>query len=257
MNESFPAYLISKVDDGQVAELTRLGEADLMPGDVTVKVEYSAVNYKDGLALTGRAPVVRKFPLVPGIYFAGTVSRSEHVRFQPGDRVVLNGFGVGEVHHGGFAGRARVSGDWLVPLPQRLSTRQAMAIGTAGYTAMLCVMALERHGITPDSGDILVTGAAGGSYWCSLGSVYSKDTLVLFGVFLDGHYWKEFFAGQFEARPAHPCVPDPEALLRERAERFIFRTACRPADFPRGTFGCSLTGEGKLRHSSDREDRWR
>jgi acrylyl-CoA reductase (NADPH) len=162
VNKSFPAYLVSKRDDGQAVKFTRLKDADLMPGDVTVKVEYSALNYKDGLALTGRAPVVRKFPLVPGIDFAGTVLNSEHVGFQPGDRVVLNGFGVGEVHHGGFAGRARVSGDWLVPLPAGLTTRQAMAIGTAGYTAMLCVMALERHGIVPESGDILVTGAAGG-----------------------------------------------------------------------------------------------
>lgn len=159
---SFPAYLISKTDDGQVAELKQLTEADLMDGDVTVKVEYSALNYKDGLAMTGASPVVRRFPLVPGIDFAGTVVKSEHAGFQTGDKVVLNGWGVGEVHSGGFAGLARVKGDWLVQLPDGLSTRQAMAIGTAGYTAMLCVMALEHHGVTPDSGDILVTGASGG-----------------------------------------------------------------------------------------------
>ncbi|MCU7924350.1 MAG: oxidoreductase [Candidatus Thiodiazotropha sp. (ex Dulcina madagascariensis)] len=135
---------------------------DLMDGDVTVKVDYSALNYKDGLALTGKAPVVRRFPLVPGIDFAGSVISSDHAEFQPGDRVVLNGFGVGEVHSGGFAGMARVNGDWLVSLPQGFTTRQAMAVGTAGYTAMLCVMALEQHGLTPESGEILVTGAAGG-----------------------------------------------------------------------------------------------
>jgi acrylyl-CoA reductase (NADPH) len=133
-----------------------------MEGDVTVRVEYSALNYKDGLAMTGRAPVVRRFPLVPGIDFAGTVEDSQHPGFRVGERVVLNGFGVGEVHSGGYAGRARVKGEWLVPLPEGLSCRQAMAIGTAGYTAMLCVMALERHGIKPADGEILVTGASGG-----------------------------------------------------------------------------------------------
>ncbi|MCU7928705.1 MAG: oxidoreductase [Candidatus Thiodiazotropha sp. (ex Dulcina madagascariensis)] len=162
MSGTFPAYLISKTDSGQLTELKEISMDDLMDGDVTVKVDYSALNYKDGLALTGKAPVVRRFPLVPGIDFAGSVISSDHAEFQPGDRVVLNGFGVGEVHSGGFAGMARVNGDWLVSLPQGFTTRQAMAVGTAGYTAMLCVMALEQHGLTPESGEILVTGAAGG-----------------------------------------------------------------------------------------------
>ena len=162
MSNTFPAYLISKTDDGQVTELKRLTDTDLMKGDVTVKVEYSALNYKDGLAMTGKAPVVRRFPLIPGIDFSGTVVISEHGSFKPGDKVVLNGFGVGEVHSGGFAGLARVKGDWLVRLPEGLTPRQAMAIGTAGYTAMLCVMALENHGLKPDAGEILVTGASGG-----------------------------------------------------------------------------------------------
>ncbi|PVV11171.1 MAG: oxidoreductase [gamma proteobacterium symbiont of Ctena orbiculata] len=162
MPETFPAYLISKTDNGQVAELKDITLADLMDGDVTVKVEYSTLNYKDGLALTGSAPVVRRFPLVPGIDFAGSVVSSEHAGFKQGDRVVLNGFGVGEVHSGGYAAMARVKGDWLVALPEGFTTRQAMAVGTAGYTAMLCVMALEQHGLTPDSGELLVTGAAGG-----------------------------------------------------------------------------------------------
>ena len=133
-----------------------------MEGDVTVRVEYSTLNYKDGLALTGKSPVVRKFPLTPGIDFSGTVIGSEHSGFKIGDRVVLNGFGVGEAHSGGYAQKARVKGDWLVHLPDQIDSRQAMAIGTAGYTAMLCVMALEHHGIQPDNGDLLVTGASGG-----------------------------------------------------------------------------------------------
>lgn len=162
MLQSFRAYQIVKEDGGQKAVLTNLSEHDLMEGDVTVRVEYSAFNYKDGLAITGKAPVVRRFPLTPGIDFAGEVVASSHHSFAPGDKVVLNGFGVGEVHSGGFSQMARVKGDWLVRLPAGLTSRQAMAIGTAGYTSMLCVMALERHGLTPASGDILVTGAAGG-----------------------------------------------------------------------------------------------
>ena len=133
-----------------------------MEGNVTVAVEHSTVNYKDGLAITGKAPIIRKFPLIPGIDLAGRVMRSEDPRFQTGDRVVLNGYGLGEVHHGGYAERARVKGDWLILLPENISTASAMAIGTAGYTAMLCVLALEDAGVTPDKGDVLVTGAAGG-----------------------------------------------------------------------------------------------
>ena len=162
MSKSFRAIRVSKTDDGQKTELVELGLDDLMEGDVTVAVDYSTVNYKDGLALTGKAPVVRVWPLIPGIDFAGRVETSSHSGFKPGDRVVLNGWGVGEKHHGGFAQMARVKGDWLVSLPDTISTMQAMMIGTAGYTAMLCVMALEFHGATPDKGDVLVTGAAGG-----------------------------------------------------------------------------------------------
>ena len=159
---TFPAYQATKTDDGQSISLTELTEDDLMEGDVTVKVEYSALNYKDGLAMTNSAPIIRHYPLIPGIDFAGTVMSSQNDRFSEGDRVVLNGFGVGESHSGGFAGVARVNSDWLVPLPETLSSRQAMAIGTAGYTAMLCILALEQHGIKPDDGKILVTGASGG-----------------------------------------------------------------------------------------------
>jgi acrylyl-CoA reductase (NADPH) len=162
MIDTFRAYQITKDEKGQKVALTTLTEADLMAGDVTVKVEYSAVNYKDGLAMTGRAPVVRRFPLTPGIDFAGTVISSENSAFAAGNKVLLNGFGVGEVHSGGFSEIARVEGKWLIPLPEGISPRQAMEVGTAGYTAMLCVLALETHGIAPESGDILVTGAAGG-----------------------------------------------------------------------------------------------
>jgi acrylyl-CoA reductase (NADPH) len=163
---TFKAIVIEKSDGGQKASLTDFDEADLMAGDVTVRIEWSTVNYKDGLAVTGKAPVVRRFPMIAGIDFAGTVESSSHQRWKPGDRVILNGWGLGETHLGGYAGKARVKGDWLVELPARNSAREAMAIGTAGYTAMLAVMALERHGVTPQQGPVIVTGAAGG-----LGSV--------------------------------------------------------------------------------------
>ncbi len=159
---SFRAIRLAKTETGQETRFLNLTDADLMEGDVDVRVEYSTVNYKDGLALTGKSPVVRVWPLTPGIDFAGVVETSTHAGFKPGDRVVLNGWGVGETHHGGYAQKARVKGDWLIKLPDAISTAHAMAIGTAGYTAMLSVMALEHEGVTPDKGDIVVTGAAGG-----------------------------------------------------------------------------------------------
>ena len=159
---SFRAIRLAKTETGQETRFVNLTDADLMDGDVDVRVEYSTVNYKDGLALTGKSPVVRVWPLTPGIDFAGVVETSTHAGLKPGDRVVLNGWGVGETHHGGYAQKARVKGDWLIKLPDAISTAHAMAIGTAGYTAMLSVMALEHEGVTPDKGDIVVTGAAGG-----------------------------------------------------------------------------------------------
>ena len=163
MSDRFKAILISRdAEKKQSVAVTELTEADLMEGDVTVAIEATTINYKDGLAITGKAPVVRRFPLVPGIDFAGTVISSSHPDWKPGDKVILNGWGTGETHHGAFAEKSRVKGDWLVPLPKGMSVRDAMAIGTAGYTAMLSVMALERHGITPDRGPVVVTGAAGG-----------------------------------------------------------------------------------------------
>ncbi len=159
---TFKALLASKDGDTLSTTIVDLTEADLRDGDVTVAVDYSTVNYKDGMAVTGRLPVIQTFPLVPGIDLAGTVEASSHPDFKVGDRVVANGWGLSQTHHGGYAQKARLSGDWLVKLSELLSTKDAMAIGTAGYTAMLSVLALEHGGITPDKGDILVTGANGG-----------------------------------------------------------------------------------------------
>jgi acrylyl-CoA reductase (NADPH) len=159
---TFKAMVIEKVDGGTKAALADFDETNFMDGDVTVRVEYSTVNYKDGLAITGKAPVVRRFPMIAGIDFAGTVEASSHADWKAGDKVILNGWGCGETHLGAYAEKARVKGDWLVPLPASMSAREAMAIGTAGYTAMLAVMALERHGLTPEQGPVVVTGAAGG-----------------------------------------------------------------------------------------------
>jgi acrylyl-CoA reductase (NADPH) len=161
MQEPFEALLLTKSNGGQAA-WTSLTSADLMEGDVTVRVTHSTVNYKDGLAIAGKAPVVRRWPMIPGIDFSGVVETSSHAGFKPGDLVVLNGWGLGETHLGGYARYARVKGDWLVPLPEGLTLAEAMAIGTAGYTAMLAVLALERHGVQPAQGPVLVTGAAGG-----------------------------------------------------------------------------------------------
>ena len=159
---AFKAIVIEKADGGTKAALTEFDEANLMDGDVTVRVEYSTLNYKDALAVTGKAPVVRRFPMIAGIDFAGTVESSTHAGWKPGDKVILNGWGCGETHLGAYAEKARVKGDWLVPLPKTMSAQEAMAIGTAGYTAMLAVLALQRHGLTPANGPIAVTGAAGG-----------------------------------------------------------------------------------------------
>jgi acrylyl-CoA reductase (NADPH) len=159
---AFRAVVIDRNETGQKVEVRAFDEADLMEGDVTVRVTHSTLNYKDGLALTGKAPVVRRFPMIPGVDLAGIVEVSSHPDFKPGEAVVLNGWGLGETHLGAYAEKVRVKGDWLIPLPPGLTPSQAMAIGTAGYTAMLCLMTLERHGLGPDRGPAIVTGAAGG-----------------------------------------------------------------------------------------------
>ena len=156
------ALITEKTDTGLTTRLGELAAEDLGQGDVTVAVEWSTINYKDGLALTGRSPIMASHPMVGGIDLAGTVEASDNPAFKPGDKVLANGWGLSQTHNGGYATKARVPADWLIPLPQAFTTRQAMAIGTAGYTAMLCVLALEHGGLTPDSGDILVTGANGG-----------------------------------------------------------------------------------------------
>ena len=158
----FKGILIRKDGTGYQAGIEEIDEKQLPEGDVTVNVSYSSLNYKDGLAITGKGPVVRKFPMIPGIDLAGTVESTIHPDYKVGDTVLLNGWGVGEVHWGGLAQKARLKGDWLVPLPKQFTPQQAMSIGTAGYTAMLCILALERQGLTPEHGEVLVTGAAGG-----------------------------------------------------------------------------------------------
>ena len=159
---TFKAIRVDKADKGITVALTQFDEADLMEGDVSLRVEWSALNYKDGLAVTGKAPVVRRFPMIAGIDLAGTVERSSHPQWKPGDKVICTGWGMGETHLGAYAEKARVKGNWLVRLPEGMSARDAMAIGTAGFTAMLAVLALEKHGLAPKDGPIVVTGAAGG-----------------------------------------------------------------------------------------------
>ena len=212
MSDSFKAILISRGDDGrQSVDVREMADADLMPGDVTVAVEATTVNYKDGLAITGKAPVVRRFPMVPGIDFAGTVIASENPEWKAGDKVVLNGWGVGETHYGAYAGHARVKGEWLVPLPASMAPKDAMAIGTAGYTAMLCVMALERHGITPERGPVIVTGASGGvgSVAVSLLSGLGYQVIASTGRASEHAYLKELGAVEIIPR-FRPPRPLPE-----------------------------------------------
>lgn len=212
----FKGILIDKADDKQTAKLTDIDEAQLPDHDVTVDVEYSTLNYKDALALTASAPIVRNFPLVPGIDFSGTVSASDNPNYKPGDKVVLNGWDVGESHWGGLAGKARVKGDWLVPLPDAFDTRQAMAIGTAGYTAMLCVLALERQGVTPDKGEIVVSGASGGvgSVAVAVLSKLGYKVVALTGRVDEGDYLKALGASEVMDRAELEGKGKP--LARER-----------------------------------------
>lgn len=213
---TFKAVLIEKSDSGQKVSLTEFDEANLMDGDVTVRVEYSCINYKDGLAVTGMAPVVRRWPMIPGIDFAGVVEGSSHKDWKPGDRVVLNGYGLGETHLGGWAGKARLKGDWLVPLPEGISTREAMAVGTAGYTAMLAVMALEDHGVTPSSGTVLVTGAVGGvgSVSIALLSKLGYTVAASTGRAAEADYLKSLGASEIIDRAELAGQPKP--LAKER-----------------------------------------
>lgn len=212
----FKGIVIEKDEAGYRAAVQEIDEAQLPEGNVTVRVSHSTLNYKDGLAITGKGPVVRKFPMVPGIDLAGIVEASSHPEYKAGDAVVLNGWGVGENHWGGLAQKARLNGDWLVPLPKQFTPRQAMAIGTAGYTAMLCVMALERHGVTPAHGEIVVTGAAGGvgSVAVALLSKLGYTVVAVSGRSEEAVYLKALGAAEVLERAAFANPGKP--LARER-----------------------------------------
>jgi acrylyl-CoA reductase (NADPH) len=216
MKDRFAAVLIRKEDNVQKVDDVQLSLSDLMEGDVVVAVSHSTVNYKDGLVLTGRSPVVRKFPMIPGIDLAGTVETSAHPKFKPGDKVLLNGYGLSETHYGGYAEYARVKGDWLVPLPSAFTPAEAMAIGTAGYTAMLCVLALEDARVMPGNGPVVVTGASGG-----VGSVAIAVLAKLgYGVIAstgrpeEEPYLKSL--GASEIIPRTQLSADPRPLAKER-----------------------------------------
>lgn len=212
----FKGILIEKDEAGYRASVQGIDDARLPEGDVTVRVDYSSLNYKDGLAITGKGPVVRKFPMVPGIDIAGTVEASANPDYKAGDRVVLNGWGVGETHWGGLAQKARLRGEWLVPLPAAFSARQAVAIGTAGYTAMLCVMALERHGVKPGDGEIVVTGAAGGvgSVAIAVLAKLGYTVVAVSGRSEEGDYLKQLGAAEIIDRSAFSAPGKP--LGKER-----------------------------------------
>jgi acrylyl-CoA reductase (NADPH) len=213
---TFKALRIDKADKGTTAKITQFDEAELMDGDVTVAVQWSTLNYKDGLALTGKAPVVRRFPMIAGIDFAGTVAQSANPDWKVGDKVVCNGWGMGETHLGAYAEKARVKGEWLVKLPDGLSTRDAMAIGTAGYTAMLSVLALEDHGLTPASGPIVVTGAAGGvgSVATAILSKLGYQVIASTGRTSEADYLKHLGAAEIIDRAELAAAPRP--LNKER-----------------------------------------
>ncbi len=211
----FKAIVIEKIEGGSKAALTDFDEANLMDGDVTVRVEYSTINYKDGLAITGKAPVVRRWPMIGGIDFAGAVETSANPAWKAGDKVILNGFGLGETHLGGYAEKARVKGDWLVRLPDGMTTHEAMAIGTAGYTAMLCVIALERHGVKPSQGPVIVTGATGGvgSVAIALLSKLGYSVIASTGRMSEADYLKSLGASEIIERgelsgPAKPLAKE-------------------------------------------------
>lgn len=245
----FKGILIEKDEAGYRASYQSLPEEVLPAGDVTVAVEWSSLNYKDGLALTGAAPVVRRFPLIPGIDLAGTVLESQHPDWRPGDKVVLNGWGVGETHSGGLAERARVQGDWLVPLPSGLSPRDAMAIGTAGYTAMLCVMALEKHGVAPGDGDILVTGANGGvgSVAIALLAKLGYRVVAATGRLNEADYLKSLGAAEVIDRadlaaPGRPLGKERWAGVIDTVGSHTLANACATTRYGGAVAACGLAG---------------
>ena len=243
----FKAILINKDEQGYRAELGQADEANLPEGDVRVKVLYSTLNYKDGLAITGKSPVVRSFPMVPGIDFAGEVIESANSKFKVGDRVLLNGWGVGEGHWGGLAQQARVKGDWLIPLPKGFTAKQALAIGTAGYTAMLCVMALQKHGLKPSDGEVLVTGAAGGvgSFAVHLLSKLGFTVVASTGRMAETEYLKKLGASEVIDRatlsePGKPLAKERWAAVLDSVGSHTLANACAQTKSNGAVAACGL-----------------
>jgi acrylyl-CoA reductase (NADPH) len=243
----FSALLISKTDDSQSVDLKQLDEADLPEGDVLIDVEYSTLNYKDGLAITGRSPVVRKWPMVPGIDLAGVVRESSSAQWKAGDKVVLNGWGVGETHWGGLAQKARLKGEWLVPLPKAMTSRQAMAIGTAGYTAALCVEALVNFGVKPDQGEVLVTGATGGvgSVAIPLLAKAGFTVAAATGKASEGEYLKTLGASSIIdraelAQPGRPMQKERWAGVVDSVGSHTLANACAQTRYRGAVTACGL-----------------
>ncbi len=245
----FNSILINKVDSDYQVEMTEIDESSLPEGDVTVDVQYSSLNYKDALAITGKSPVVRRFPMIPGIDFVGTVAESSHPEFTVGMPVILNGWGVGEVHMGGFAQKAKVNGDWLVPLPSSFDAKQAMAIGTAGYTAMLCVLALEKNDVTPDKGTILVTGASGGvgSVAVAILSKLGYQVVALTGRPEESEYVTSLGAAEIIDRselsePGRALAKERWAGVVDVVGSHVLANACASTNYGGVVTACGLAG---------------
>ena len=243
----FTGILIEKDDQGYQANIKDIDESTLPEGDVTVKVSHSTINYKDALAITGKAPVVRQFPMIPGIDLVGTVEQSDNSKFTVGDTVLLNGFGVGENHCGGLAQKARLKSDWLIPLPKAFTPQQAMSIGTAGYTAMLCVIALERNGITPDKGEILVTGANGGvgSFSIALLAKLGYKVIASTGRIDQGEYLKKLGASEVIDRntlsePGRPLGKERWAAAIDSAGSHTLANVCAGIKYGGVVAACGL-----------------
>lgn len=245
----FKGILITKDDASYRAELCDIEDAQLADNGVSINVAYSTLNYKDALAITGKSPIIRQFPLIPGIDLAGIVQHSNHADYQPGDAVVLNGWGVGESHNGGLAQKANLKGEWLVPLPGRFTTRQAMAIGTAGYTAMLCVMALEKHGVTPASGEILVSGATGGvgSVAVALLAKLGYQVVAMTGHSDESEYLKSLGAAEIMMRseyaePGRPLSKERWAGVVDVAGSNVLANAIAATRYGGVVTACGLAG---------------
>lgn len=245
---SFNALLVNRSEDKKItSSLEVIDESQLPEGDVTVDIDYSTLNYKDGLAITGAAPVIRHYPMVPGIDFAGTVAESTHANWKAGDKVILNGWGVGEVHWGGLAQKARINGDWLIAQPETLDSYQAMAIGTAGYTAMLCVMALQANGVKPEDGEILVTGANGGvgSFSVAILSAYGYQVVASTGRPEESAYLTELGAASCIDRaelsePGKPLAKERWAGVVDCVGSHTLANACASTQYGGTVAACGL-----------------